>query len=1005
MNRWLICLTFFSLHQYGIAQQHLQPRFETLDVENGLSQNSVYRIYQDKRGFMWFGTADGLNRYDGTNIRVFKSKSKAIAKANSNYIRGWICEDDLGRLWYANETGIYFYNPVKEEIEQAYDFVNEQIKGLVYYSVLTLDNDNNLWLTNPGKGVVRYSIHSKTLEVIKFPDDIKQNEFAITPLPTNRYIFLQIPTKPGILRFDLRLKQYDWLFKEYENVFVRSDSRELFLIQDKKLFHYDSLTREVRDVPLNLSSPISDVFLDSAGRYWISTFGDGIHVYHPKERKSYVYHHETATSKSLSSEITTCLFKDSKDNLWIGTDGGGVSRIDLKPPRFNIFPILPSEHPELNDYFVRCFYEDPQGRIWFGTSLEGLVIYNPIEGTLKKYSHRTGDKKSLPDNSVGSILRDSSGNIWVGHNKGISLFDEKKNQFLHVPIMPHPNVMTNNIRVTEIKELIGGKLLVSSSFGIYIIQKDKEGFYYGYTWKDFTSNTSGVLQSKNGIIWVASQVQGLYGVRPTDSLIWAGQNFFDRINIRSIHQDEREPEIIWLCSGAGLIRFDTHSKEYKFFSEEHGIPGSLVYGMVEDENQNFWLSTNSGLCFFDRKKETFQNFTVKDGLQSNEFNTGAFYKGPSGTIYFGGIKGFNWFKTGVERFNQKPPRAVVVSTMVNDQRIVNDSSFYFTRSLTLPYNRNDLSFEFAVLDFARPEANKVQYQLEGWDKQWITTYLKSVRYSNLPHGKYILRVRASAGDVWGREDQIVISIKAPFWDTTWFYGGLSLFILLFVVGITRMIANRKFERKFREIEKQRAISEERERISKDIHDDLGTGLSKISILSELAKQTHGEEFTTRQLEKISQVSHELIDNLGELIWSHTPTNDSLQKLFWYIREHLSPAFDGTDIKFKIVFPELIEDRDIPAEWRRNIFLVTKEALHNVLKHSQASIVSLKFSIQDKKLMMVVTDNGRGFDVKLKASTGYGLANIRKRVEDCGGTLQITSTIGEGTTLRIEVPLG
>ncbi len=981
--------------------QSIVPRFETLDVENGLSQNSVYSIYQDKKGFMWFGTADGLNRYDGENVKVFKSHSPALNQANSNFIRGWLCEDKLGRIWFANETGIYFFNPVNEQVERAYDFLKDTQSGFIYYTGMLLDNNENLWLINPGKGIVKFSIHSRQYKIIKYPSEIKPDEYASFPQPGTRHIYLHFANKPGVLRFNIYTEEYEWMFQGYPNLRVKTDKQKLIASQDEKLFYYDSVKNELQSIPIHAKSLISQLAIDSLGRYWLSTMGDGLYSYSPEQQKTKEYRHDISRIKSLPSDIATCLFIDANQNLWIGMDGGGVSRLDLKPPQFNIFPLVQGEYPDLKNYFIRCFYEDELGRIWFGTHLNGLVIFDPKEGSIKIYSREDG---SLPGNSVGSIFRDREGKIWIGHDYGISLFDGTR--LRQVPLKAVAGVTPINNQVTQIIELNSGELLMTTFYGIYIIKKDGKGFYEGFIWKSFTSRTMGVHQNDDEHVWVASQVEGLYHVRPEDSLVTNAQKFFNRINIRSIHQDEQESEILWLCSGAGLIRFDTHSTAYKLYKEEDGIPGGFVYGLIEDDNHNFWLSTNSGLCFFNRKDETFQTFTVKDGLQSNEFNRGAFYKGPSGTIYFGGIKGFNWFRSGAERATSKPPKSAIISTLVNDVAITNDSSFYLTRSLSLPHDKNDLLFEFAVFDYTRPEANKIQYMLEGWDKQWITTHQKSTRYSNLPHGNYIFRVRASSSTSdWGEEDYVSISIQAPFWKTNWFYATISLILIGVIAGITRMIAHGKFEKKLLEIEKQRAVLEERDRISKDIHDDLGTGLTKISILSQLARQSKSvDEFTQRQLDKISMSSHELIDNLSELIWSHNPTNDSLRKLLWYIREHLNPMFDGTQTKLNISIPDLPEDISVPAEWRRNIFLVTKESLHNVLKHSEATQASLTYSVVENRLIIVISDNGRGFDFNTNSNSGNGLTNIHKRINECRGTVHIESHPGQGTKLSIEVPL-
>lgn len=685
------------------------------------------------------------------------------------------------------------------------------------------------------------------------------------------------------------------------------------------------------------------------------------------------------------------------------TDGGGVTRLNLNPLRFNIFPSYQGDYAVLKDFFTRCIFEDERGRIWIGTHNNGLIIYDPKDGSLKNYKHRAGDPFSLPHNSVGAILRDQDENIWIGHGKGLSRFDEQNNRFSHVPIQLHANAGDTENNVYQLKQLSSGELMMATFYGLYSFRKDGKGLYYGTNWKNYSSTVAGIQELPNGDVWVASQLYGLFQVRPENSQVDYGPRFFNRLNLRSIHQDESEPQILWLCSGSGLIRFDTRTNDYKLYSEDHGIPGSFVYGMVEDDNHNYWLSTNSGLCFFDRENESFQNFTVRDGLQSNEFNTGAFHKGASGILYFGGIKGLNWFKTGAEQTNHNPPRSGIISIRANELPVHNDSAFQKTRSLSLAYHQNDLAFEFAVFDYSSPEANKVQYKLEGWDKDWVTTYSKTSRYSNLPPDSYVLKLRASnSGNYWGEEDTVTIIITAPFWRRRWFYISLAIFFLGGVIGITRIIAQRKLNRKLQELEKQHAVMQERERIRKDMHDDLGSGLSKIAILSELAKQnTPQDEFTKRQLDKISESSRQLVDNLGELIWSNNPANDNLPKFFWYLREHLGAMFEGTNVVLRITLPEFIPDVQVKAEWRRNIFLIVKESLHNVLKHAKASEVAVTIGVKMGSLFISIQDNGCGFDVEKKKDSGNGLSNMNNRIMECAGVLTISSIPGQGSKVTLE----
>jgi len=448
------------------------------------------------------------------------------------------------------------------------------------------------------------------------------------------------------------------------------------------------------------------------------------------------------------------------------------------------------------------------------------------------------------------------------------------------------------------------------------------------------------------------------------------------------------------------------TRKYKVLNEADGIRGNMTYGLLEDDRHNYWFSTNAGLCFMDRKTGSIRLFTVKDGLQSNEFNGNAFHKGLSGTLYFGGVNGFNWFRSGAEASLQPPPQAAVTAVLVNNQPAHNDSLFHGTRQLVLPYHRNDLAFEMAVFDYSQPESNQVQYQLDGWEDQWITSPFMLVRYHNLPPGNYTFRVRGSSGgNPWGPEFTVNILIEAPFWMTSWFYTLAGVAFLVAVVAITRANARRKIAIKLQQLEKQKALLEERERISKDLHDDLGSGLSKIFIISEMTRKsgTRDQEFTQHQLEKISASSTELLTNLGNLVWSHNPANDSLGKLFAYMREHLGQLFDETNTSLTINLPEPGVDTLVPATWRRNVYLSAKEALHNVVKHAQATSASLTVAILENTLSITVRDNGIGFDTQSMA-TGNGMGNMKKRVQDCGGRMKVTSDPGEGCCIQFDIPI-
>lgn len=1003
VSSWLlICTLLTVLHHKGFTQP-VNPRFETISVNEGLSQSSVYSILQDKKGFMWFGTGDGLNRFDGESIKIFKARNIAIA--NSNIIRGRICEDAKGRIWYANETGIYHFNPVTERVDKSFDFTVPN-GDLIYYFAVLIDGYQTLWLLDPVKGPVKFSIPTGKPQLIPFPDDVSKTEFSYSVEPAGGFIFFHFSNRKGILRFEIATQKYDWVFTEFRNAKVKRGNKEMFLIREGGIDVIDSVTHAKHFIPLPERSDVRSVLRDTFGRVWIATNEKGIYCYFPESDRLINYSSDKSKLNPIPIDLTTSLFIDATNNLWVGTDGGGVARLDIKPPRFNIFPFDEGEYPYMKDFFTRCLYEDVDGRIWFGTLNNGFSILNPDNGQVKNFSKLSHDVTNQQRNTVTAVFRDDRGVIWVGHNNGISIFNEQRNSFQEIQLNLPDYIDSSRNSFYHIIQLQGGDLLVGTYYGVIQISK-RDDTYKGIMKSDTSAMTITFLKEvQKDHIWLTSPIKGLIHLRFIDGGFVFMEKFFEGYDLRSLHVDERDSEILWVCSGAGLIKFNTSSHEYKIYNEEHGMLGSYIYGALEDANHNLWMSTNTGLCFFDRSTETFQNFTFKDGLQSNEFNTGAFYKGASGTLYFGGIKGFNWFKTGTEKFEGTPPKIALTSILVNHQAITKDTTFSSHKSLTLHHTENDLAFEMAVLNYTRPKANRIQYKLEGWENEWRTTFTKNVHYSNLPPGRYTFRVRGSnGGELWGEEESIPILIKAPIWKTNWFYAVMGVVLIGSIIGITRSIARRKLNLKLHELEKQHAVMHERERIRKDIHDDLGSGLSKIAILSELARQSGSqEEFSKRQLDKISESSRQLIDSLGELIWSNNPANDTLEKLFWYLREHLGAMFEESTISFSISLPEFIPDVQIQAEWRRNIFLIIKESLHNVLKHSEATEVKLIVDVKKGVLHVSVQDNGCGFDVEKKTATGNGLGNISNRVKDCEGRLNISSIPGNGTTVQFEAPI-
>ena len=983
----------FSLLHFASAQTII-PRFENLSVNEGLPHSSVYSITQDKKGFMWFGTADGLCRYDGSILKTFKYTARYENDVINNFIRGKILEDKTGNIWYCNEAGIYKWDNIQEVVMLIKSFDQKEFNNTGFQSVF-MDEDNCMWLFNINYGIYRFNITNGEMILYPFPYKIDLSDIILHSVTTDNVgnIWLRIGSKnEPFVMFNTKTHQYT---KQLE-----ADPPEtIFFDKQKKILAYNSrLVIDGKTVPKIINGKqiafySFDGITDNYGRLWMTARGNGLFYYEERNGLFHEFRHDNSKIKSLPFDLTSCLFIDRNENLWIGLDGAGVAKLDLKEPKFNLFPLSEGDFPVLNDYFTKCFFEDTVGRIWFGSHSNGLNIFDPAKQELINYRFKKGVINGLPGNIVGSILKDRNGKMWIGSSGGISLFDENKKEFTTIPILNLPKLYPlMNTFVYKMLPLQNGDILVATLLGIIKVTKNASGSYIGNYFKNsryLTSVTVDIAEMSDQIIYAAIPNIGLYKMKPEGNSYALLNIFLPGIDLRSVRIDEKDASYLWIGSGKGLIHFNTSDNTYTTWDEKDGLANSYVYGSLEDKIGNLWISTNKGLSFLNRAENTFDNYSFQDGLQSNEFNTQAFYKGPSGTFYFGGIKGFNWFKPGTIPKEYQKPEAAITHIAINDTVFIKDSSFLLEHTIRVPYFKNDFIFQFAALDYTRPEANKVQYFLEGWDADWVISDNHTARYSNLPPGKYTLRLKVSnAAGVWSQEEKINIFIQSPFWKRSWFLMLLSLFLIAVVAFMTYEIAQTKAKRKLRLLEQKIAVDAERNRISADMHDEIGSGITHIALLSELIQAQNKEEKELKKdINTIATSARKLVQTMSEIIWALNPHNDSLENLLAYTREQSQQLFESMNIQLHIDFPDTVPDIKLSNVQRRNLYLVTREALNNALKHSDATNIQLKFEVAHTMYCFSVIDDGVGIKEKNTKYGSNGLINMQKRMKDIDGTIE------------------
>ena len=460
------------------------------------------------------------------------------------------------------------------------------------------------------------------------------------------------------------------------------------------------------------------------------------------------------------------------------------------------------------------------------------------------------------------------------------------------------------------------------------------------------------------------------------------------------------------------------------------MPDNAVESILEDENGNLWIGTSSGISFFNVKEESFTNYSLADGLNGNTFNSSAAFKSSDGIMFFGSTTGLNYFDP--ERIKQStysPPVRIIDFQLFNQPVNLKSKSplkqsIIHTKEIILNYNQNDFSLQFTSLDYNAPELNQYAYMLEGFDEEWIFSGTRRfVTYTNLDAGEYIFRVKATNSDgVWNETGtKLTIIINPPFWATWWAY---SIYVILF---ISVLISLRSFEIKRRKKKEEERLRREREaallreaklkaitieqekelekqkirnRIAQDLHDEIGSNLSSISLMSDLIqKSEETDPDSINKIRRIHKVAKDSSQAMRDIVWITNPTSDNLKDLITKMNEIANDMLAGINWKFD--FPEETNNINLSPETKRNVFLIFKEALNNIIKHSGAKNAVVRLKISDKNLLLAIKDDGKGINTG-SVSSGNGLKNMQNRANEINGILKLNSSPGKGTTLALAV---
>jgi diguanylate cyclase (GGDEF)-like protein len=813
-----------------------EPRnllFDRLSLEQGLSQGTINAILQDRRGFMWFGTEDGLNRYDGYGFKVYKRDSNDPASLSHNFI--WaIHEDKNGDLWIGtNGGGLEHWNRRTGRFtHHRHDPYDENTVGHDRVRAIHGAPGGVLWIGTDGGGLDRYDVASDTWTHYRHDPDVP------TSLSSNRVRSILLDRDGrlwvgtyggGLNRFDVATGGFEHYRHDPEDSHSLGGDRVYTVYEDRdgRLWigtyggGLSELDRESGRFKRYLHDPedpdsigagrVRVVFQDGNDDLWVGTDG-GLFTRRPGEAGFFGVRHRDTDPRSLSDDKITAIFEDRGRVLWVGTKSDGLNKRNTSTGSFVLIQRDPTASSTLSSNKVAAIQHDRRSdELWIGTFGGGL---NRLDRATGRFTHyRQDDAGGLNDDRVMSLLLDRQGKLWIGtYEGGLNRLDPATGRFTHYRHDPdRPDSIGGN-GVMSIHEDRRGRIWAGTfEGGLNRLDRSSGKFTrFVHDPSDSTTIASNTvtcfLEDRSGTLWVGTDGGGLnrfdeetgrfvrYRHDPEDpsslsnDVVW------------SIHEDARRT--LWIgTQGGGLNRWDPEDRRrdrpvFHHYTERNGLPNNLVYGILSDGAGRLWLSTNSGLSRFDPQAGTFKNYDTSYGLQSNEFNFGAYHGSEAGEMFFGGIKGLNTFFPAEVRDNSHVPPVVLTSFLKLNEEAKLDRPIYEAEKIILEHRDDVVSFEFAALDFESPEKNRYAYKLEGFDENWIqlgTT--RRATYTNLDAGDYVLRVRGSNNDgVWNENAVgLEVSVLPPPWKSWWAYTIYGLILVGIVMSYTRA-QKKKLER-------------------------------------------------------------------------------------------------------------------------------------------------------------------------------------------------------------------
>lgn len=885
-----LSLLLFLLCVKAEAQQETL-RLSHLTLEDGLSQSSGEDFLQDRFGYMWFGTQNGLNKYNGYEFTVYQHNPTDSSTISGSHV-SVLYEDADGNLWVGtNGSGLNLFNRDNETFSH-YKLQDANPGGSISNNTITAileDNTGNFWVgTHEGLNLFDRSsnefIHFNSVDenpntlsnsdITSLYEDSRGNVWIGTIGGLNLLIsdtgtfhrYLHDPSDP----YSLSHNHVSAIYEDKRgNLWIGTSGGGLNLFdRDKKVFH--SYRHDEDDEHSISGNFILSILEDSRDVLWIGTMNEGLNVFERDEERFYHFKSDLRNPYSLLHNSVYTIYESRDNILWIGAFVGGISFMDRKYPRFEHYKHDPFVQDPLSNNSVLSFLELSSGTFLVGTDGGGLNIFNRQSGQFFPYRHDPDNPETLSSDVILALHEDQQGRIWIGYyDGGVTMYDPATAEVQHHRHDPaNPNSLSND-HVFVIYEDTEGTLFFGTNGG-GVNRFDPGTGEFAQLADESSRQISAVVRAIHedlqGNFWIGTYGNGAIILDKNNGTAIAqfmeGTNGLTSNVVMAIHEDRQEN--LWFGTREGGIHlYNKTTETFTAFSTDEGLPSPAVNRIIEDDNGNLWISTLNGLSKFNPQTRVFENFSVEHGLQSQEFIPLAGYKDEQQYIYFGGINGFNRFHPDSITINTYVPPVELTDFKIFNRPIhIGDNSplskhISRTDKIVLPYSASVLSFDYVALNFNEKKGDRFAYMLEGFDNDW--NYVgpqRSATYTNLNPGEYTFRVRAANSDgIWNETDtSVALIITPPFWQTTWFY----LFMVIFIAGIVTLVYRWRV----------RSITEQNKLLEKEVARQTSRLFDKNSelekTLNEL-KNTRGELIEQAHKAGMADLATNVLHNVGNIL--------------------------------------------------------------------------------------------------------------------------------------------